>query len=140
MSLPAPEKEFIKNEIVNPDDSDKNSGLRIEETPAERRFRWVFTAGLWILGAVGLAMIASTVVYAWQYVDIVGQRPNIPSNTPQTDIKAILENYKTLSDIRLNAAQSFFDNTVVKVFLPIFTTVLGVVLGIRIGESSTPED
>jgi hypothetical protein len=35
----------------------------------------------------------------------------------------------------LNAAQSFFDNTVVKVFLPIFTTVLGVVLGIRIGES-----
>jgi hypothetical protein len=135
MSSPVPQREFIKNEISDPDNADKNSGLKVTETPAERRFRWVFTAGLWILGIIGLAMIGSTIVYGWQYSQIVGQQPTIPPNSTAGDTKAILENYKTLSDIRLNAAQSFFDNTVVKVFLPIFTTVLGVVLGIRIGES-----
>jgi hypothetical protein len=41
--------------------------IAVVETPAERRFRWVFTAGLWILGIIGLAMIGSTVVYGWQY-------------------------------------------------------------------------
>jgi len=45
--------------------------------------------------------------------------------------KAILENYKTLQQVSLEPLTTLFDSIVVKVLLPVFTSILGYIFGSR---------
>ena len=51
-------------------------------------------------------------------------------------VKAILENYKTLQQIALEPLTTLFDSIVVKVLLPVFTSILGYIFGSRSDKKS----
>ena len=60
--------------------------------------------------------------------------PSVPVIPPAADpatVKAILENYKTLQQTALEPFTTLFDSIVVKVLLPIFTSILGYIYGSR---------
>ena len=80
---------------------------------------WVGATG----AAVILALVTKWVFYA----------PTTPMIQPGTDPAAaqvILDNFKTLQQTALEPFTSLFDSVVVKVLLPIFTTILGYIFGI----------
>jgi hypothetical protein len=87
--------------------------------------------GLILAGCVGgvaavviLALVGKWVFYA----------PRLPVLQPGADpatVKAMLENYKTLQQIALEPFTTLFDSIVVKVLLPVFTSILGYIFGSR---------
>ena len=56
-------------------------------------------------------------------------QPTLSSN-PDSN-KAILEQFRTQSDIALEQVSKMFDLLVAKAFLPIFATIIGFLLGKR---------
>jgi hypothetical protein len=73
-------------------------------------------------GVVILALIGRWMVYAPQV-------PVIPPGTDPATVKAILDNYKTLQQTALEPFTTLFDSIVVKVLLPVFTSILGYIFG-----------
>jgi hypothetical protein len=57
--------------------------------------------------------------------------PAIPPGADSNTVKAILDNYKTLQQITLEPYTTLFDSIVVKVLLPVFTSILGYIFGSR---------
>jgi len=58
--------------------------------------------------------------------------PAIPAILPGTDpgtAKAIVENYKSIQQVALEPYTTLFDSVVVKVLLPVFTSILGYIFG-----------
>ncbi len=92
--------------------------------------------GLILAGCVGgvaavviLALVGKWVFYA----------PKLPVLQPGADpaaVKAMLENYKTLQQIALEPFTMLFDSIVVKVLLPVFTSILGYIFGSRSDKKS----
>jgi hypothetical protein len=92
--------------------------------------------GLVLAGCVGgvaavviLALVGKWVFYA----------PKLPVIQPGADpaaVKATLENYKTLQQIALEPFTTLFDSIVVKVLLPVFTSILGYIFGSRSDKKS----
>lgn len=71
-----------------------------------------------------LALVGKWICYA----------PKLPVIQPGVDpnaAKVILENYRTLQQIALEPFTTLFDSTVVKVLLPVFTSILGYIFGSR---------
>ena len=54
----------------------------------------------------------------------------IQPGTDPAAAQVILDNFKTLQQTALEPFTSLFDSVVVKVLLPIFTTILGYIFGI----------
>jgi hypothetical protein len=87
--------------------------------------------GLILAGCVGgvaavviLALVGKWIFYA----------PTLPVPQAGADpaaVKAMLENYKTLQQIALEPFTTLFDSIVVKVLLPVFTSILGYIFGSR---------
>jgi len=50
-------------------------------------------------------------------------------------VKALLDNYKTLQQIALEPFTTLFDSVVVKVLLPVFTSILGYIFGSQANRS-----
>jgi|SRR5580700_4444146 hypothetical protein len=92
--------------------------------------------GLILAGFVGgvsavviLALVGKWILYA----------PKLPVLQPGADpaaVKAMLENYKTLQQIALEPFTTLFDSIVVKVLLPVFTSILGYIFGSRTDKKS----
>jgi hypothetical protein len=77
-----------------------------------------------VSGVVILALVGKWIFYA----------PKLPVLQPGADpaaVKALLENYKTLQQIALEPFTTLFDSIVVKVLLPVFTSILGYIFGSR---------
>lgn len=75
-------------------------------------------------GGVILALIGRWLWYA----------PAVPVIQPGADpatVKAILDNYRALQQIALEPFTTLFDSIVVKVLVPIFTSILGYIYGSR---------
>jgi hypothetical protein len=58
-------------------------------------------------------------------------QPTIPAATDAATARTILENYKTLQQITLEPYTSLLDRVIVKVLLPVFTSILGYIFGSR---------
>jgi hypothetical protein len=87
--------------------------------------------GLILAGCVGgvaafviLALVAKWVFYA-------PKLPVLQLGADPAAVKAMLENYKTLQQIALEPFTTLFDSIVVKVLLPVFTSILGYIFGSR---------
>ncbi len=87
--------------------------------------------GLILAGFVGgtgaiviLALVAKWICYA-------PKLPIIQLGADPASVKAMLENYRTLQQIALEPFTTLFDSTVVKVLLPVFTSILGYIFGSR---------
>jgi hypothetical protein len=87
--------------------------------------------GLILAGCVGgvTAVVILALVSKWVF-----SAPKLPVLQPSADqaaTKAMLENYKTLQQIALEPLTTLFDSVVVKVLLPVFTSILGYIFGSR---------
>lgn len=77
-----------------------------------------------------LALVGKWVCYA----------PAVPVIQPGSDqatVKAMLDNYKALQQIALEPFTTLFDSIVVKVLLPVFTSILGYIFGSRANNKET---
>ncbi len=80
------------------------------------------------VGATG-AVVTFALVAKWVFY-----APPVPAIQPGTDqaaVKALLDNYRTLQQIALEPFTTLFDSIVVKVLLPVFTSILGYIFGSR---------
>ena len=57
--------------------------------------------------------------------------PTIPPELDREKARLLIENYKQLQQATLEPFTSLFDSVVVKVLLPIFTSILGYIFGSR---------
>ena len=86
------------------------------------------------VGATG-ALVTLALVVKW-----VCYAPNLPVIQAGTDAavtKAALDNFKTLQQIALEPFTTLFDSIVVKVLLPVFTSILGYIFGSRTNEKES---
>jgi hypothetical protein len=89
-------------------------------------------AGLWLAGALGIAM---AVITAWALARALS--PPVPALVADDAIaKAQIANYTHLSNAARDGALKIFDAVVVKSLLPIFTTIVGYIFGLRAGKAS----
>ncbi len=78
---------------------------------------------------VTLALIIKWICYA----------PSIPAISAEVDhekARALIENYKQLQQVTLEPFTTLFDSIVVKVLLPVFTSILGYIFGSQNGKQS----
>jgi hypothetical protein len=83
----------------------------------------VLAAGVGALGAI----VTLALIVKWMLV--APPLPTIPPMADANTTKAILENYKSLQQIVLEPYTTLFDSIVVKVLLPVFTSILGYIFG-----------
>jgi len=69
-----------------------------------------------------LALLVAWIVY-------LPRVPVIPVDMDPEKAKALIENYKQLQQASLQPLLSLFDSIVVKVLLPVFTSILGYIFG-----------
>ena len=87
--------------------------------------------GLILAGFVGGVIAVVILMLVGKWVFSSPKLPPIPSNADPATVKAMLENYKALQQITLDPLTALFDSVVVKVLLPVFTSILGYIFGTR---------
>src|ERR1035438_5505665 len=96
---------------------------RISRSPRELSYNAQASSwpAVWVASVI-LALVGKWIFYA----------PTLPVPQPGADpaaVKSMLENYKTLQQIALEPFTTLFDSIVVKVLLPVFTSILGYIFG-----------
>jgi hypothetical protein len=87
--------------------------------------------GLILAGCVGALGSIVILLLVWKWMSSAPAPPVIPVVADANAAKAILDNYKTLQQITLEPYINLFDSVVVKVLLPVFTSILGYIFGSR---------
>jgi hypothetical protein len=117
-------------ETVSADDVLRAGGAErpVKEGTFLQRTGLLLAAGVGTLAClVIVGLVAKWMFYA----------PNIPVIPPEFDQEkahVIIENYKQLQQATLEPFTSLFESVVVKVLLPIFTSILGYIFGSRNGK------
>jgi len=113
------EEKFTANEILQSTGADKpvTGGTFLQRTGLILA-TFVGTTGALVI----FALVAKWVFYA-------PQPPVIPPGADPATIKTALDNYRTLQQIALDPFTTLFDSIVVKVLLPVFTSILGYIFG-----------
>jgi hypothetical protein len=90
-----------------------------------------------LLLAAGVGTLASLVITGLvvKWILYAPAVPVIPQGLDQEKARVIIENYKQLQQVTLEPFTSLFESVVVKVLLPIFTSILGYIFGSRNGKS-----
>jgi len=78
------------------------------------------------VGATGVIVISALLA---KWVLYAPQIPTIPSSADPAAAKTILENFRATQQAALEPFTSLFDSVVVKVLLPVFTSILGYIFG-----------
>ena len=136
----APEDAAGSPDIVDLGDMERKLGLTganssVKPPPPTYRELVVVQMATW----VGIAIIGLTVILIGEWV---WHAPALPtsaelrgpvSNSPGTaDVaRQLVDNYKTLSDVATDRSIKIFDSFVGKAFLPVFTTLIGYIIGAR---------
>jgi hypothetical protein len=85
--------------------------------------------GLLLAASVGsvatLVTIALVVKWIWYALVL----PTIPADLDREKARVLIENYKQLQQVTLEPFTTLFDSIVVKVLLPVFTSILGYIFG-----------
>jgi len=87
--------------------------------------------GLILAGCVGGVAAVVILALVGKWVFYAPKLPVLQPGADPTAVKAMLENYKTLQQIALEPLTTLFDSIVVKVLLPVFTSILGYIFGSR---------
>jgi hypothetical protein len=87
--------------------------------------------GLLLATSVGAlaGVVTLLLVSKWMYA--APAVPIIPVGSDPATVKLILENFKTLQQLALEPYTTLLDSIVVKVLLPVFTSILGYIFGSR---------
>jgi hypothetical protein len=86
--------------------------------------------------AVAVGSIGAFVIVALigRWIFYAPAPPVLPTGADANTIRTTLENYRSLQQIALEPFTTLFDSIVVKVILPVFTSILGYIFGTRAGE------
>ena len=121
----ADEQKVSAGEILKAEGADKpvSGGTFLQRT------------GLILAGFVGAtgAIVILALVGKWAFY--APPAPVIPPGSDPATVKALLDNYKTLQQIALEPFTTLFDSVVVKVLLPVFTSILGYIFGSQANRS-----
>ncbi len=91
----------------------------------------------WV-GALG-ALITIVIVGRWIWMSWCYSCPSLSSLTPEQASTAI-SNYKAVQEQAVQSAKDMFDAVVVKVLLPVFTSILGYIFGARAASEGRNEE
>ena len=88
-----------------------------------------------LLLAASVGALASVVVLALvvKWICYAPTIPNIPIEMDREKARIAIENYKQLQQTVLEPFTTLFESIVVKVLLPVFTSILGYIFGSRNG-------
>jgi hypothetical protein len=111
-------------QLVSPDEILAAAGA---EKPVTGTF--LQRTGLILASCVGALSATVTLVLVGKWIFSAPSTPPIPPGADANAFKVILENYKTLQQIALKPYTTLFDSIVVKVLLPVFTSILGYIFG-----------
>jgi hypothetical protein len=87
--------------------------------------------GLVLAGSVGALASVVTVALVMKWVYYAPPVPTISNDLHREQARFLIENYKLLQQATLEPFSTLFDSIVVKVLLPIFTSILGYIFGTR---------
>jgi len=85
--------------------------------------------GLYLAAGVGVTGVIVIFALVARWVIYAPKVPEIPPGADPNTAKAILDNFRTLQQVALEPFTSLFDSIVVKVLLPVFTSILGYIFG-----------
>ena len=113
------EAKFTANEILQSAGAEKpvTGGTFLQRT------------GLILAGFVGATGAGVTFALVAKWVLYAPATPVIPPGADPATVKTTLDNYRALQQIALDPFISLFDSVVVKVVLPVFTSILGYIFG-----------
>ena len=116
-----------------PDDGKVSPQEILAAAGAEKPVKGTFLqrTGLTLAVCVGSLMAIVTLAIVGKWIWSAPPIPVIPPGADASTVKAILENYKSLQQIAMEPYTAFFETIVVKVLLPIFTSILGYIFGSR---------
>ena len=112
-------------EMVSADDVLRASGA---ERPVKEG-TFLQRTGLVLATSVGAlaSLVTLGLILAW--IISAPHVPAIPNDMDPEKAKVIIENYKQLQQASLQPLLSIFDSVIVKVLLPVFTSILGYIFG-----------
>jgi hypothetical protein len=90
---------------------------------------WLQRTGAVLAACVGTLAAIVTIALVGKWMCVAPQLPAVPPGTDINTAKAILENYKSLQQVALEPYTALFESIVVKVLLPVFTSILGYIFG-----------
>jgi hypothetical protein len=93
--------------------------------------------GLLLAGSVGALASLVTLALIIKWVCYAPSIPTIPNDVDREKARVLIENYKLLQQATLEPFSTLFDSIVVKVLLPIFTSILGYIFGSRNSQNGT---
>jgi hypothetical protein len=123
----------MADQVVSADEILRSSGA--EQPVSEGTY--LQRTGLHLAGWVGAVATIVILMLVIKWVKYAPPVPNLANITDQSAAKAILENYKLLQQIVMEQFTTLFDSIVVKVLLPIFTSILGYIFGSRTNGDTT---
>ncbi len=85
--------------------------------------------GLVLAASVGALVSLVTLGLTLAWIIDAPRVPAIPNDITPEKAKVIIENYQALQQSALQPLLSIFDSVVVKVLLPVFTSILGYIFG-----------
>lgn len=85
--------------------------------------------GLVLATCVGALASVVILVLLIAWIVYLPKLPVVPNDLDAEKAKAIIENYRQLQQAAVQPLLSVFDSIVVKVLLPVFTSILGYIFG-----------
>ncbi len=137
---PTPAKAQASPGVVDFGAIEKNLGLTgadssVRPPPPTYRELVVVQMASW----VGIAIVAMTLMLIAEWIwhsppsptsaDLKGAATNLADNAENA--RKLVDNYKTLADVATDRSIKVFDSFVGKAFLPVFTTLIGYIIGAR---------
>lgn len=92
--------------------------------------------GLLLAAGVGALATVVTLALVIKWICYAPAIPGIPADLDREKARVLIENYKQLQQVTLEPFTTMFDSIVVKVLLPIFTSILGYIFGSQNGKRS----
>src|SRR5579862_2804409 len=83
--------------------------------------------GLLLAASVGTLASVVTLALVIKWIYYAPSIPTIPNNLDRDQARILIENYKLLQQAALEPFTTLFDSIVIKVLLPIFTSILGYI-------------
>jgi hypothetical protein len=88
-----------------------------------------------LAAGVGALTCVVTLALVIKWIGYAPPVPTIPLDLDREKARLLIENYRQLQQVTLDPFTALFDSVVVKVLLPIFTSILGYIFGSRSNKS-----
>ena len=128
--------------VVNFGDMEQTTGQTgadsvVRTTPPTYREQVVVRLTTWVGGAIVVLTLVLILEWVWHApalptsLELKGPASTLADNADNA--RKLVDNYKALSDVAADRSIKIFDSFIGKAFLPVFTTLIGYIIGTRSG-------